>query len=138
MLRNSIKRVCLHFTYCLIALSMSLTYLTCDAENTYYLNAGSKTGGMITGQPFAFGNGGSQFFRIPAIFTLDNGSILAAADARYTTTEDGGGHDTMLCISQDNGETWEYSFPLYFPDSNGYDSTNATTIIDPIVAQGTD
>ena len=35
----------------------------------------------------------------------------------------------------DGGKTWKYSFPLYFPDSNGYAGNTATTIIDPVLVQ---
>lgn len=137
-MRNPLKK--LRFKPVMIAVAVSLlgVSLTCYSEEITYQKAGPQSCGVITGQPFASGNGGSKYFRIPALFTLDNGSVIAAADARYTTTEDGGGLDTMLCISHDDGESWEYSFPLFFPDSNGYDSRNATTIIDPIVAQGQD
>ena len=38
--------------------------------------------GVSHGQPFAPGTGGSQNFRIPAIVTLKNGTLVAACDAR--------------------------------------------------------
>ena len=38
--------------------------------------------GATYGQPFAPGTGGSQSFRIPAIVTLENGTLVAACDAR--------------------------------------------------------
>lgn len=70
-------------------------------------------------QPFAEGTAGSQYFRIPAFIVTQKGNLLAAADARYSTTGDGGGLDTIASVSTDNGKTWNYSFPLYFPDSDG-------------------
>lgn len=89
-------------------------------------------------QPFAEGTAGSQYFRIPAFIVTQKGNLLAAADARYSTTGDGGGLDTIASVSTDNGKTWNYSFPLYFPDSNGYIGNTATTIIDPALVQGKD
>lgn len=99
------------------------------------LKAGSDQGptGTTQEQPLDFNTGGSYYFRIPALITLSDGTLVAAADARYTTTGDGGGLDTIVSISTDHGATWKYSYPLYFPDSNGYAGTNATTIIDPIL-----
>lgn len=93
-------------------------------------------------QPFAAGTAGSQNFRIPALITLKNGAhkgnLVAAADARYSTTVDGGGLDTIASVSKDGGKTWQYSFPLYFPDSDGYVGSSATTIIDPGIVEGQD
>ncbi|MFD1671839.1 sialidase domain-containing protein [Agrilactobacillus yilanensis] len=50
---------------------------------------------------------GANYFRIPSLYTLNNGRILASADARY-----GGTHDFLNKIniatsySDDNGATW--------------------------------
>lgn len=101
-------------------------------------SAGLLKGTTTTEQPLNPGTAGSQYFRIPAMITLQNGSLIAAADARYGTTGDGGGLDTIVSISEDNGKTWTNSFPIYFPDSNGYASQQATTIIDPVLVQGED
>ncbi|MBQ8856672.1 MAG: discoidin domain-containing protein, partial [Lachnospiraceae bacterium] len=91
-------------------------------------------------QPFAAGTADSTLFRIPALITLDNGDLLAAADARWTTSADWGGLDTIASVSSDNGKTWYYSFPIYFPDSNTtYPGMEvATTAIDPVIVQGAD
>lgn len=84
------------------------------------------------------GTAGSQYFRIPAVVTLENGDLLATADARWATTSDGGGLDTIASVSSDGGNTWYYSFPFYFPDSDGYAGKSATTIIDPGTLVGPD
>ena len=89
-------------------------------------------------QPFMPGTGGSENFRIPAIITLENGDLIAAADARWGTWEDGGGLDTIASVSGDGGKTWNYSYPLYFPDSKRYGGRSATTIIDPGIVEGPD
>ena len=82
------------------------------------LKAGSVSASKSTetqGQPFAKGTAGSNLFRIPCLITLENGDILAAADARYTEYRDFGGIDTIASVSSDGGKTWQYSFPIYFP-----------------------
>ena len=115
--------------------------LTTKAAEAELLKAGpiNVTKDSVTqDQPFAAGTGGSQNFRIPAFIVTQKGNLLAAADARYATTSDGGGLDTIASVSTDNGKTWNYSFPLYFPDSEGYSGTSATTIIDPALVQGAD
>ena len=89
-------------------------------------------------QPFRSGTGDSIYFRIPALLTLSDGTLVVAADARYETTEDGGGLDTIGAVSEDGGKTWNYNFPIHFPDSKGYASTLATTVIDPVLVKGPD
>ncbi len=41
--------------------------------------------------PFPKGTAGSDVFRIPAMITMENGELLAIADARYTQPTDGNG-----------------------------------------------
>lgn len=93
-------------------------------------------------QPTPIGTAGSTQFRIPVLISLKNGghrgNIVVAADARYSTNGDGGGLDTIASVSTDMGETWNYSFPIYFPDSDGYAGTKATTAIDPALVEGPD
>ena len=93
---------------------------------------------VTKGQPLAAGTGGSAKFRIPALITLDNGDLLAAADARWTGGADWGGLDTIASVSSDNGATWSYSFPIWFPDTNEQYPGNGvgTTAIDPVLVQG--
>lgn len=124
-----------------LSLAMAVTALPAipaKAEEAELLKAGSinVTETSVTqGQPFAAKTAGSFNFRIPAMIATKNGSLLAAADARYQTTGDGGGLDTIASMSTDGGQTWKYSFPLFFPDSDGYAGTDATTIIDPVLVQ---
>ena len=59
--------------------------------------------GTTKGQPFAPGTGGSQNFRIPGIITLDDGTLIAACDARWNHAGDGAGLDTIVSVSKDNG-----------------------------------
>ena len=89
-------------------------------------------------QPFPPQLDTSEYFRIPAIVTLQDGTLFAAADARYETTGDGGGLDTMFALSKDGGESWQQSYAIWYPDSERYAGKKATTCIDPVVAQGTD
>lgn len=127
-----------------LSLAMTLTMLPAvpgKAAEGDLIKAGSinATDSSVTeGQPFAAGTAGSTYFRIPAMIATQNGNLLAAADARYETAGDGGGLDTIASLSTDGGQTWKYSFPLYFPDSQGYAGTDATTIIDPVLVQGRD
>lgn len=86
--------------------------------------------GTTTGQPFPAGTGGSQKFRIPALITLDDGTIVAAADARWSTSADYFGNDTIVSWSEDQGATWSYTFANYLGDGNN-SKGGTTTIIDP-------
>ena len=104
------------------------------------VNATADT--MTISQPFPTWTGGSYSFRIPALISVENGehsgNLVAAADARYATPGDGGGLDTIASVSADMGKTWNYSFPIWFPDSKGYAGKNATTVIDPALVEGPD
>lgn len=93
--------------------------------------------GTTSRQPFLSGTGGSTNFRIPALITLSNGNLLAAADARYSGTGDGYGLDTIVSYSADEGATWNYSYVNYFNDSKGYNES-ASAFIDPVLVQDKD
>ena len=60
--------------------------------------------------------------------------LIAAAEMKYDTTADGGGQDIITSVSSDNGATWKYSFPFYFPDSVGNGVEGATSVSNPVVA----
>ena len=90
--------------------------------------------GTTTGNPFAKGTAGSNSFRIPAMVTLSDGTIVAAADARWDSTLDNGGIDTLVSVSDDQGKTWHYSYANYLGDNgNKYDNTSSC-FIDPALA----
>lgn len=90
--------------------------------------------GKTTGQPFASGTGGSSKFRIPALITMADGTIVAASDARWNATVDGGGLDTVVSRSDDNGATWKYTFANYLGDNGNRFSYDSTCFIDPALA----
>ena len=104
-------------------------------EPTVRSNVSDKPAdGTTSGQPFAAGTGGSQNFRIPAIVTLDDGTIVAAADARWDTTADAGGLDTIVSRSSDNGANWNYTFANYLGDNGNTYVEESATFIDPALA----
>ena len=119
---------------------LALTLVLCMLCS--FLPAGAFAAGndapAITGTsdaPFEKGTGGSKSFRIPAIVTLSDGTLVAAADARWNTTYDGGGLDTMVAISSDGGESWTHSFANYLGDNgNEYNGSSSTCFIDPSLA----
>ena len=90
--------------------------------------------GTTEGQPFSQGTGGSTYFRIPALVTLSDGSLVAAADARWNKTFDGYGLDTIVSRSSDNGANWSYTFANYLGDNGNVYNTSSTAFIDPALA----
>jgi len=90
-------------------------------------------GGTLS-EPFAPGTGGSGNFRIPAMVTLSDGTLVAACDARWDHTGDGGGLDTILSRSEDGGNSWRYSFPNYLGDNGNTLNDLSTCFIDPALA----
>ena len=92
--------------------------------------------GNTVGQPFAPYTGGSQNFRIPGIVTLDNGTLIAACDARWNHSGDGAGLDTIVSVSTDNGANWTYTYANYLGDNGDTYNNLSTCFIDPGI--GTD
>ena len=90
--------------------------------------------GTTEGQPFVKGTGGSSNFRIPALVTLSDGGLVAAADARWDGTFDGCGLDTIVSCSSDNGANWSYTFANYLGDNGNVLNNTSTAFIDPALA----
>lgn len=84
-----------------------------------------------TGQPFNANTGGSSMFRIPAMVTTKNGTIVAAADARWNSISDSSGIDTLVSYSTDNGANWSYTFANYLGDNKLDSILESATFIDP-------
>ena len=103
-------------------------------ELTLWKTGQKPADGTTKGQPFGKGTGGSQNFRIPGIVTLENGRLVASCDARWNTTMDGGGLDTIVSRSNDNGKNWHYTFANYLGDNGNQHNTASTAFIDPALA----
>ena len=86
------------------------------------------------GQPIVAGNGGSQNFRIPCLVTLKDGTLVAAADARWDSEADGGGMDIVVSHSKDMGKTWHYTFANYLGDNGNVYNEESSTLMDPALA----
>ena len=92
--------------------------------------------GVTQKNPFPKGLGKSDSFRIPAMVTLADGTIVAAADARWNTTYDGGGLDTVVFTLH----RWRRApgvtvFVNYLGDNgNVYNGSKSTSFIDPALA----
>lgn len=99
--------------------------------------------GTTAGQPFVSNQtGNSQHYRIPSIITLDNGWLLAGADARWGVYGDSPENlDGLVSISKDGGKTWEWELVNEFvdyPSQNGGHKGNIASFIDPTFIQGGD
>ncbi len=101
--------------------------------NEFFVTARPENG-VTVGQPFAKGTGGSEMFRIPGITTLDDGTVIAVTDARWDHGLDSSGLDTIVSVSHDNGENWQYTFANYFGDNGNVRDDASTCFIDPAIA----
>ena len=121
----------------IFSLTLALTFsnaMSAYAANSHY--AVKPSDGVTQSQPFTKGLASSNSYRIPAMITIDEGEhkgrIVAAADVRWNTTYDGGGLDTMVSYSDDNGANWNYSLVNYMGDNgNEYNGKQSTCFIDP-------
>lgn len=73
-------------------------------------------------------------YRIPNLVTLDDGTLIAQADARWDGGMDGGGNDSVVARSTDGGATWHYSMLTYYPDNGNKFDKASTSICDSALA----
>ncbi|MBQ4628162.1 MAG: exo-alpha-sialidase, partial [Clostridia bacterium] len=106
-------------------LSVSMLVSLCPSFNVTFT---AET--MAITNPFTVGTGGSQSFRIPAMVTLSDGTIVAAADMRWNTTYDGGGLDTLVATSRDGGLTWTHTKANYLGDNGDAYNAQSSSFID--------
>ena len=88
-------------------------------------------------QPFETGTMGSETYRIPAIYTLKDGSVIAAADMRYAHGSDSANNiDTLLAFSENGYGEWKYNVVNYFDDyADNHTSTESASFIDTAIVQ---
>lgn len=89
-------------------------------------------------EPFPEGCMGSRRFRIPALLTTREGTVLAACDARWNHGLDSAGNlETVLARSEDGGCSWERQFINHFEDVvDGSDRCIFSAgFIDPAIGQ---
>lgn len=88
-------------------------------------------------QPFPSGTVGSETFRIPAIITLNDGSVLAGADIRYSHGLDSpNNNEVFIARSKDGYADWNYKTVFYFDDyADGITDTASASYIDSALIQ---
>lgn len=88
-------------------------------------------------QPFDKGTLNSDTYRIPAILTLNDGSVLAAADMRYAHGTDSPNNiETVVAISEDGYTNWQYQTINYFDDyADNYTESGSASFIDTALVQ---
>lgn len=127
--KNFRARRCLAFFAALIMAftSLPLTALATDESGV------RPESGVNYGSPFVSGNPSTNY-RIPNLVTMDDGTLVAQADARWDAYADGGGNDSIVAYSEDNGETWNYSMLTYYPDNGNYHDKSSTSVCDSALA----
>lgn len=112
--------------------AISVSVVSFAKSNKSIIVADRPQAQQTTNQPFVRGvTANSKNFRIPALVTLDDGTLLAAADVRYNKTRDGGGLDTVVAYSDDNGDNWTSYVANYLGDNGNKFSIKSTAFIDP-------
>ena len=88
-------------------------------------------------QPFAPGTEGSKAYRIPALYTLNDGGVIAIADKRYDHGSDSPNNiDVLAAVSPDGYTNWEYNCINYLDDyADDVTDTGSASFIDSAVAQ---
>ena len=80
---------------------------------------------------------GSERNRIPALYTLNDGSVMAGADIRYGHGSDSPNNiDIAVAISKDGYTDWEYVMVNHFDDyADNITSTDSASFIDSAIVQ---
>lgn len=88
-------------------------------------------------QPFESGTMDSKTYRIPALYTLNNGSVVAAADMRYDHGSDSANNiDTLLAFSENGYAEWKYNVVNYFDDyADTHTDKESASFIDTAIVQ---
>lgn len=88
-------------------------------------------------QPFDHKEYGSERNRIPALYTLNDGSVMAGADIRYGHGSDSPNNiDIAVAISKDGYTDWNYVMVNHFDDyADTVTSTDSASFIDSAIAQ---
>lgn len=89
--------------------------------------------GTSYSSPFVSGSPSTNY-RIPNLITMDDGTLVAQADARWNDYADGGGNDSMIAYSEDNGNTWNWSMLTYYPDNGNVHNGSSTSVCDSALA----
>ncbi len=95
----------LYFLFCLVIFNFSV------------FATGNKNGNKGLSYLFESGTDGYNTFRIPAMTTTPNGTILAFAEGRKQGSSDTGDIDLVLKRSEDNGRTWS-KLSIIWDDGN--------------------
>ncbi|MFG3012509.1 exo-alpha-sialidase [Streptomyces cinerochromogenes] len=92
-------------------------------------HAAPATGGCDSSVPYVSGQGGYAVYRIPAVVTTRQGTVLAFAEGRRSGAADTGDIDVVLRRSTDGGCTWG---PLtVVAAGHGHTRGNPAPVTDP-------
>ena len=132
-MKNLKRFLALALVLCMMCSYLPVSAFAADTATIGH-EANKPADGTTTGEPFPENTAESYSFRIPALVTLSDGTLVAAADARWNTTYDGGGLDTIVSRSTDGGKNWSYTFANYLGDNGNEYNGNSTCFIDPSLA----
>lgn len=122
----------------ILALSMIVTMIPSSLQ-VITAATNKPADGTTASQPYPSGSiEGITHYRIPAMITTNDGTIVTAADARWNNKNDYGGIDTIVSYSTDKGATWNYTFANYLGDNNKTYTKSSATFIDPVLTYDTD
>lgn len=122
------------WTAVLMAILMVLTAFPVTTAMAAGSSEASKPAdGTTQGRPFVSDNP-SHWYRIPSMVTLDDGTVVASADARWDGGMDGGGNDVITARSTDNGDTWSYTWAGYYGDNGNVFNKASTSYCDSNIA----
>lgn len=128
MKKSSFKRsLAMFLAILMLVTSFPIVAFATEESGTMPVSETTKNQPYIYDKP-------SKTYRIPGMVTLNDGTIVTSVDARWDSGMDGGGNDTMISRSTDNGKTWTYSFTNYYPDNGNVFNKASTGVCDSEIA----
>jgi Neuraminidase (sialidase) len=99
--------------------------------------ASQKNSKIKYDQPYDNGILNSERNRIPSLYTLNDGSVIAGADIRYGHGSDSPNNiDIAVAISKDGYTDWEYTMVNHFDDyADKITATDSASFIDSVIVQ---
>lgn len=92
---------------------------------------------ILYDQPFDHKEYGSERNRIPALYTLNDGSVIAGADIRYSHGSDSPNNiDIAVAVSKNGYNDWEYIMVNHFDDyADTVTDKDSASFIDSVIVQ---
>ncbi len=122
------------------ALCLGTVFALSISSNLVLTGNAANLSDSSNGQVFGEASTGSKYHRIPALYTLSDGTVMATIDSRFGSEADSPNNIDIALRTLKDGVWSDVSFPYHFDDysnSSGL-AKNSASFIDSNIVQGLD